>query len=94
VGGDGRRIQRRARPHNQLLSRFENNVVNETSENQRTVWVIDLGPIAYSSACDLQRELVQARKAGILPDVLLICEHPHVNHAWAQREAGTSARWK
>jgi len=52
--------------------------VNETSENQRTVWVIDWGPIAYSSACDLQRELVQARKAGILPDVLLICEHPHV----------------
>ena len=32
----------------------------------------------YGPACDLQRRLVQARKAGAIPDVLLLCEHPHV----------------
>jgi lipoyl(octanoyl) transferase len=26
----------------------------------------------------MQQRLVQARKAGIVPDVLLLCEHPHV----------------
>jgi len=26
----------------------------------------------------LQRRLVAARKAGTVPDVLLLCEHPHV----------------
>jgi lipoyl(octanoyl) transferase len=30
------------------------------------------------SACELQRELVEARKANTIPDVLLFCEHPHV----------------
>jgi len=37
-----------------------------------------LGVIAYAPACELQRELVHARKANAVPDVLLICEHPHV----------------
>lgn len=32
----------------------------------------------YPPACDWQRRLVQARKAGAIPDVLLFCEHPHV----------------
>jgi lipoyl(octanoyl) transferase len=40
--------------------------------------VADLGLIAYEPACALQRELVEARKAGAIPDVLLLCEHPHV----------------
>jgi lipoyl(octanoyl) transferase len=33
-------------------------------------------PFAEASA--LQRRVVQARKANAVPDVLLICEHPHV----------------
>jgi lipoyl(octanoyl) transferase len=41
-------------------------------------WVVDLGRIRYSPACELQRQLVQARKEGAVPDVLLLCEHPHV----------------
>ena len=41
-------------------------------------WVIDLGLIAYQPAFDLQRQLVAARKRGAVPDVLLLCEHPHV----------------
>src|SRR3970282_29152 len=40
--------------------------------------MIDLGLVGYQSAWDLQRRLVAARKAGALPDVLLLCEHPHV----------------
>jgi lipoyl(octanoyl) transferase len=41
-------------------------------------WVVDLGLVPYLPACDWQRRLVQARKAGAIPDVLLLCEHPHV----------------
>jgi lipoyl(octanoyl) transferase len=39
---------------------------------------VDLGFIPYGPACDLQRALVEARKAGAIPDVLLLCQHPHV----------------
>jgi len=41
-------------------------------------WLIDLGRIAYEPACELQRRAVEARKAGAIPDLLLLCEHPHV----------------
>lgn len=41
-------------------------------------WVIELGRIAYGPACELQSRLVAARKDGTLPDLLLLCEHPHV----------------
>lgn len=46
--------------------------------SEKTCWVIDLGLIGYQSAFDLQRRLVAARKCGAVPDVLLLCEHPHV----------------
>src|SRR5580765_6129905 len=41
-------------------------------------WLVDLGLISYGPAWDLQRRIVAARKAGAVPDVLLLCEHPHV----------------
>lgn len=41
-------------------------------------WLVSLGLIPYGLAWDLQRRIVAARKAGALPDVLLLCEHPHV----------------
>ncbi len=41
-------------------------------------WLIDLGLIAYAPACELQRRAVEARKAGAIPDILFLCEHPHV----------------
>jgi lipoyl(octanoyl) transferase len=41
-------------------------------------WVVDLGLLSYGPACELQREVVAARKGGAIPDVLLLCEHPHV----------------
>ncbi len=34
--------------------------------------------MGYGPACELQRRLVAARKANRVPDVLLLCEHPHV----------------
>jgi lipoyl(octanoyl) transferase len=34
--------------------------------------------MTYTPACELQREIVEARKANAIPDVLLFCEHPHV----------------
>jgi lipoyl(octanoyl) transferase len=41
-------------------------------------WVVNLGLVPYGPACALQTRLVEARKAGAVPDVLLLCEHPHV----------------
>jgi lipoyl(octanoyl) transferase len=40
--------------------------------------VIDLGLIGYAEAWELQKRAVAARKAGLIEDVLLLCEHPHV----------------
>ena len=41
-------------------------------------WVVDLGLAPYAAAYGGQQRLVAARKAGAIPDVLLLCEHPHV----------------
>lgn len=46
--------------------------------DHKTCWVVDLGLLGYERASDLQRRLVAARKAGGVPDLLLLCEHPHV----------------
>jgi lipoyl(octanoyl) transferase len=40
--------------------------------------VVDLGVVEYGAAWEVQRRVVAARKAGTIPDVLLLCEHPHV----------------
>ena len=45
---------------------------------EKICWVVNLGRIAYSPGCELQRQVVEARKARAIPDVLLLCEHPHV----------------
>ena len=41
-------------------------------------WAVELGLMDYAAAWDLQRRIVAERKAGRIPDVLLLCEHPHV----------------
>jgi len=38
----------------------------------------DLGVLEYGAALELQRELVEQRRQGLIPDLLLIVEHPHV----------------
>ncbi len=40
--------------------------------------VVDLGLVEYAAAWELQRRVATARKAAAVPDVLLLCEHPHV----------------
>ena len=40
--------------------------------------VVGLGVMEYGAAWELQRRIVAARKAGAVPAVLLLCEHPHV----------------
>jgi lipoyl(octanoyl) transferase len=40
--------------------------------------IIDLGLVEYGAAWELQRRVAAARKAGAIPDVLLLCQHPHV----------------
>jgi lipoate-protein ligase B len=45
---------------------------------EKICWVLDLGLVPYGPASDLQARLVKARQQGLIPDVLLLCEHPHV----------------
>src|SRR4051812_14943264 len=40
--------------------------------------VRDLGRIGYGEAVALQRRLVDERKQGLIPDQILLVEHPHV----------------
>lgn len=48
------------------------------THTNKTCWAVDQGLISYAPAYELQRQLVAARKARVIPDVLLLCEHPHV----------------
>src|SRR5271170_4877633 len=41
-------------------------------------WLVDLGLMPYAQSLDLQYRVAAARKAGAVPDVLLLCQHPHV----------------
>jgi len=45
---------------------------------QKTCWLVDLGLVPYARSLALQQRVVAARKATAVPDVLLMCEHPHV----------------
>ena len=40
--------------------------------------VEDLGTVGYAEAAELQRRLVERRRAGEISDTLLLLEHPHV----------------
>ncbi len=44
----------------------------------RPVELRDLGRISYADALAVQKGLVEKRKRGLIPDQLLIVEHPHV----------------
>jgi len=44
----------------------------------RELVVRRLGLVPYASAVDLQKTLVEDRRAGRIPDTLLLLEHPHV----------------
>jgi lipoyl(octanoyl) transferase len=42
------------------------------------------GMVPYAQALELQKSLVEARRAGEVPDTLLLLEHPHVITAGSQ----------
>ena len=44
----------------------------------RKCCVRELGRMEYAQAVELQRQLVDERKQGLIPDQLLMLEHPHV----------------
>lgn len=44
----------------------------------RTCEFRDLGRVSYAEAVAIQKDLVEQRKQGLIPDQLLIVEHPHV----------------
>ncbi len=44
----------------------------------RSCCVRELGRIDYGQALELQQQLVAGRKQGLVPDHLLLLEHPHV----------------
>ena len=49
-----------------------------TLPSMRELIVRYLGLVSYGEALALQKELVQQRKSGQIPDHLLLLEHPHV----------------
>src|SRR4051812_36207145 len=53
-------------------------LASEAAAPPRTLDVRRLGLIAYADALALQAELVARRRAGEVPDTLLLLEHPHV----------------
>lgn len=40
--------------------------------------VVDLGRLSWAESWSIQRDYVEKRKAGLVPDTLLFVEHPHV----------------
>lgn len=49
-----------------------------------------LGLVAYADALSLQRALVEERRAGVIPDVLLLVEHPPVLTLGVRGDGGRS----
>jgi lipoyl(octanoyl) transferase len=49
-----------------------------------------LGRVAYAEALALQRSLVEDRRAGRIPDTLLLLEHPHVLTLGVRGDGGRS----
>jgi lipoyl(octanoyl) transferase len=52
--------------------------------------VRELGVVPYREALDMQRALVEERKAGRVGDVLLLLEHPHVLTLGVRGDGGRS----
>lgn len=56
----------------------------------RTLEVRQLGRVAYAEALELQRTLVEERKADRVGDLLLFVEHPHVLTVGVRGDGGRS----
>src|SRR5215510_9735001 len=61
--------------------RTSNNILSTStlaSSDRRQLDVRRLGLLSYEEGIELQRELVEERRAGRVPDVLLLLQHPAV----------------
>jgi lipoyl(octanoyl) transferase len=56
----------------------------------RELAVRRLGTVPYGEALALQRDLVEQRKAGAIPDTLLLLQHPHVLTLGVKGDGGRS----
>ena len=56
----------------------------------RELVVRRLGLVGYGDALKMQRELVEERRAGRVPDLLLLLQHPHVLTLGVRRDGGRS----
>ena len=56
----------------------------------RELEVRRLGVVPYAVASDMQRALVEERRAGRVPDILLLLEHPHVITLGVKADAARS----
>ena len=52
----------------------------------RSLEVRHLGVVSYADGLALQAELVQQRRAGTIPDTLLLLQHPHVLTVGVKKE--------
>jgi len=52
--------------------------IRSMEQKKNNALIVDLGPIAYQAAWDLQHRVHEAKQAGLNADVLLLLEHPHV----------------
>ena len=60
------------------------------SEGGRTLEIRRLGTIPYAEALTLQRDLVEERRAGRVPDLLLLLQHPPVVTLGVKGDGGRS----
>ena len=56
----------------------------------RPIEVRRLGLVSYSDALALQRSLVEERRAGRIPDLLLLLQHPPVITVGVKGDGGRS----
>jgi lipoyl(octanoyl) transferase len=64
--------------------------IGESATATRPLDVRRLGRVPYSEALDLQRSLVDERRAGRITDTLLLVEHPHVLTLGVRGDGGRS----
>jgi lipoyl(octanoyl) transferase len=67
-----------APPASGTASSHARSAVSDSGSEPRSLHVRRLGVVAYGEALDLQNSLVTQRRAGDIPDTLLLLEHPHV----------------
>ncbi len=53
-------------------------MATQAEDSRRAIEIRRLGTVPYDEALEMQRALVEDRRAGRVPDLLLLLQHPHV----------------